>query len=414
MIIADKHRKLFLLTRIAQVLMGLSLIATLVFLRGSFTTTALSSGILALIGMTIYYLSKHDQLTIGKHIFIISGIALFTSVPLLGIHNYVTMIGYAFLTIMTVFLVDDKRLKTFYIGLIICCTLVSIQLLVRLPKEVSGYIQTGGGLVITGLMMGIYFTAQTYMDQLKEYQEKLYKTSKNATAKNKRLNRYINHKMEKESFAYLSSHELRTPIRNISSFAGLIKERASDRLNEKEKEYLGHITQQCDYMSRQIEDLLSYYIISKEETHIEELDLKPFLTDHIKKHFADHKKYIHLDMDRSTVYSNEKLLDIMMKNIIENALNHSGAGENLKIDIRISTVDDHDILKISDNGIGIPDNMKEEVFLLFKRLDNKVDDKSTGIGLSLCKQIIAKHNGDIWASDSPGGGTTINIALPRH
>ncbi len=103
----------------------------------------------------------------------------------------------------------------------------------------------------------------------------------------------------------------------------------------------------------------------------------------------------------------------VISNLITNAIKFSPVGEAIRI--KLIQKKDHIQISIADHGIGIPDEMKDKVFNMFTdaKRPGTIGEKSFGLGLSICKQIIENHNGRIWFESKPWKGTTFYISLPK-
>jgi two-component system CheB/CheR fusion protein len=83
-----------------------------------------------------------------------------------------------------------------------------------------------------------------------------------------------------------------------------------------------------------------------------------------------------------------------------------------KVSVTFFTDDNHAIIKISDNGIGVPPQHREKIFEIFKRLHSKEQYSGSGIGLAICKKIVEQLKGKIWVEENTGGGSVFVISLP--
>jgi signal transduction histidine kinase len=103
----------------------------------------------------------------------------------------------------------------------------------------------------------------------------------------------------------------------------------------------------------------------------------------------------------------------VVSNLISNAIKFSPVGET--IHLKCINESSHIQIAVADHGIGIPDEMKDKVFNMFTdaKRAGTIGEKSFGLGLSICKQIIEKHHGKIWFESKPGNGTTFYIRLPK-
>jgi two-component system sensor histidine kinase VicK len=117
------------------------------------------------------------------------------------------------------------------------------------------------------------------------------------------------------------------------------------------------------------------------------------------------------DKQQELLISREKIWRVI-SNLISNAIKFSPTGET--ITVKVTNNADAVVISVKDNGIGIPEKLQTEVFNMFTSAQRPGTDgeKSFGLGLSICRQIVEKHNGKIWLESSDGHGTTFFVSLP--
>ncbi len=217
-----------------------------------------------------------------------------------------------------------------------------------------------------------------------------------------------------ESFAYAASHDLKQPLRTITSYLQLLELTEKD-LSQNAKEYLEYAVKGSKRMHSLLEGLLSYSRLRKNEEAIMEVDLNQLLENvlfdleaAIQSTNAQIKYY-----DLPVLKGNPTQLSQLFQNILSNAIKFAKPEESPEIEIKYSQKKEVHLFEIQDNGIGIPDEFKEKVFKLFSKLHTPEQISGSGIGLALCKRIVETHNGKIWIESEEGKGTTFFIQLPR-
>lgn len=233
--------------------------------------------------------------------------------------------------------------------------------------------------------------------------------------KNDELQHYIDSNLQLESFAFLASHDLKTPLRSISSFSQLLKQRASDKLNIEEKEYLDYIIDGSKNMNLLISDLLDYSTINKIEfktSSINIIDLIEAVKRELSISIIENNVSLKLiDSEINKIEGDYVLLKQLLNNLISNAIKYKKDGIDPKIDIYCEQQSDAVLFKVKDNGIGIEEEYFNKIFLLFQRLHTAQTYDGTGIGLAICKQIVEKHGGKIWVESSMNKGSTFYFTI---
>jgi len=235
--------------------------------------------------------------------------------------------------------------------------------------------------------------------------------------KNEELERYIESNLELENFAFIASHDLKTPIRNIISFSQLLRAKTGERLKPKEKEYLDMIIRSSKNMNQLISDILKYSKSDTVDYQVRKIYLKPFLdqitkelSHEIQEKSADVVILVHPD---HIIYGDESMLHHVFLNLLTNALTYCDESKPPTVTVHSEVVKEDMIISVVDNGIGIAPEYREMVFLLFKRLHNQMEFSGTGIGLSIAKKVVSKHKGKIWIESNPKGGSVFKVALPK-
>ena len=218
-------------------------------------------------------------------------------------------------------------------------------------------------------------------------------------------------KDELQQFAYIVTHDLKTPLSNISNFAGLFNKKYSNSIDEKGVEYLEYITSSAQKLHTMLSDLFQYISIKKEdELSFEKCNIDKLISNLLQKNLIKQSQ-IELNLNEITeVPIRDFHLSIIIENIINNAKKFKKHNEPLFLKINLSLSEDTYTFKIADNGIGIEDQYKSNIFEIFKRL-NKNTSEGTGIGLSVCKKIVQIYLGSIWIEDNDMNGATFCFTI---
>ncbi len=223
-----------------------------------------------------------------------------------------------------------------------------------------------------------------------------------------------NQNAELERFAYMVSHDLKTPLVTIKGFIGLLSRDIEANDSMRVSADLEKITGAADTMGHLLNDLLELSRIGRvmgepkacplHEVVNKALGLVPFEME---------QKRIDVEIeDRLEVWGDETRLIEVYLNLIENAFKFMGEQQSPQVQIGAQDRGDMIYCHVSDNGLGIAPEFHSQVFGLFERLDAKIE--GTGVGLALVKRIVEVHGGEIWIeSEGSGCGCTVRFTLPR-
>ncbi|HKO78019.1 MAG TPA: MASE1 domain-containing protein [Flavobacterium sp.] len=219
---------------------------------------------------------------------------------------------------------------------------------------------------------------------------------------------------ELEQFAYITSHDLQEPLITLKCFSELIKADFPKDANENINQYLDFILESSDRMQKLVKGLLDYSRIGS-QIEIKEVDSNEIANDAISI-LSDiiEKSETQITIgDLPKVQGHSIELIQLFQNLIENAIKFRKKDTPLTISITAKEVEDNWQFTIEDNGIGIEEHNKEKVFVIFKRLNNRDEYSGIGIGLAICKKIIALHSGTIWVESKFGQGTNVYFTIPK-
>lgn len=233
---------------------------------------------------------------------------------------------------------------------------------------------------------------------------------------NKNLQTYIESNMQLENFAYIASHDLRAPIRNIVSFSNLLERRLSDRLDEGEQEFLQFIVKSAVNMQALIEDLLTFSRANTNKRQLAKIYF-PILIDELEQELQPviEKKKALINWPGESFYISADRIKLkqLLQNLIENGLKFSLLAQQPQITITVASKPEEWLFSVKDNGIGIEEEFLSNIFLIFKRLHTQDQYEGTGIGLALCKKLVEQHEGRIWVESELGKGSTFYFTIRK-
>ncbi len=223
---------------------------------------------------------------------------------------------------------------------------------------------------------------------------------------------------ELDSFVYTASHDLRAPLRGVSSFTSFLEEDYKDKLDEEGKDYLREIREGANRMNQLIEDLLKLSRISRIKNPYEDVDMNALIDSVIKRIGFDVKeKKVDLNVQGNMpiVRCDRIKMNEAFQNLINNAVKFSSKNNKEKPRVEIGYADAGEFHKfyVKDNGIGIDPKYHDEIFDIFRRLHTAEEYEGTGAGLSVVKRIVDDHGGNIWVESEVGKGATFYFTIPR-
>ena len=220
---------------------------------------------------------------------------------------------------------------------------------------------------------------------------------------------------ELEQFAYVASHDLQEPLRTISIFVGLIEEKYSGKTDEDTELYLKQIVNAASKMQNLIKDLLDFSQIGR-NISFAATDCNNILKEVIANLGATIKesKAKITSTVLPVVIGNEIELRQLFQNLISNAIKFHKKNSKPEIEITFVEKDTEYLFAFKDNGIGLEEQYKDRIFIIFQRLHTSTEYAGTGIGLATCKKIVALHNGKIWMESKLGHGSIFYFTIPKE
>ena len=222
---------------------------------------------------------------------------------------------------------------------------------------------------------------------------------------------------EKINFFVNTAHNIRTPLSLVlAPLADLAKDAS---LSEQNRGFLDMAQRNGDKLLRMVTELLDFQKVgqTKEMLHLQDVSLLVLLRQQVDKfQTMAAEKHIRLDLEEegdSVVKTDMKMIDLVFENILSNAIKYTPDGG--KVTVSSSLAEDNMIsIHVSDTGIGIPMSEKKHIFQSFYRASNAVNsqEKGSGLGLMLTKQLVEKLGGKLTFESEEGKGTTFSFTLP--
>ena len=235
--------------------------------------------------------------------------------------------------------------------------------------------------------------------------------------KNDELEKFIESNLQLENFAYIASHDLKAPLRTVSSFAYLLKKKAYMDLDDKSKKYLDIIVASSNNMQILINDLLQFARMNTDKVLISHVSLAGLFKrcrGELSETIQSSKASITINMVSQHINADEIKLGQLVQNLIRNAIKFVKPGKQPVIKIECTESKEEWLFSVSDNGIGIKEQHKNKIFGIFEKLHSNDLYEGTGLGLTICKKIVEKHHGRIWLESEIGMGTTFYFTIKKN
>jgi signal transduction histidine kinase len=218
-----------------------------------------------------------------------------------------------------------------------------------------------------------------------------------------------------DAFASSVSHDLRSPLRAISGFAGALDEDFGPTLHAEARSLLHKIQSSARRMERIIESLLRFARTSRQSLSTQVVQTQDLVGDIVRELVAasgDRKPHVHV-APLPDIVADASLMAQVFSNLIGNAVKFSRHHETPRIEIAHERDAHEEVFEIRDNGSGFDMEHAGQLFGMFQRLHSESEFEGTGVGLSIVKSIVVRHGGRVWATSRPGQGATFSFSIPR-
>lgn len=219
---------------------------------------------------------------------------------------------------------------------------------------------------------------------------------------------------ELEQFAYIASHDLQEPLRMISSYVQLLEQRYKGKLDKDADDFIHYAVDGANRLQRMINDLLVFSRVHTRGKSLAECAPESALEnalENLKLAIEENGAQV----TRSAlplIRADATQVTMLFQNLIANAIKFRSKAQPL-IHISAKTDGDFHLFCVEDNGIGIEPGQSERVFEIFQKLHSREKYPGTGIGLAICRRIVARHGGRIWVESEPGKGSRFFFTFPK-
>ena len=219
--------------------------------------------------------------------------------------------------------------------------------------------------------------------------------------------------------AYAVSHDLRQPLTQVVRFLELLAEESAATTGKEGGKAAAPLLDQARASASRLEEMVEAILrlarIEGSEEGFARVDLEALVARvvaRLEPERAAAGGRIDCAGPLPVVRGDEAQLDLLFQNLLDNALKFRGA-DSPRIRIDATEDEGHWHIRVQDNGTGIPVKDQERIFALFQRLHTAQEAPGTGIGLALCRRVVARHGGRIWVESLPGEGSTFHFTLAR-
>ena len=218
-----------------------------------------------------------------------------------------------------------------------------------------------------------------------------------------------------EQFAYVASHDLQEPLRMVTAYTQLLSERYHGQLDESAAKFLGYASEGAQRMQVLIQDLLAFSRVGRNSAACGSVDCNAVMADVLltlaSAILESGAVVTHAGLP--AVWGVRTQMAQVFQNLIGNAIKFRGK-EPPVVSVQSEKSGQHWQFSVSDNGIGIPPEYAENIFVVFQRLHTRSEYPGNGIGLAICKKIIERCGGRIWMESQAGSGSTFKFIMPSH
>jgi chemotaxis family two-component system sensor kinase Cph1 len=222
---------------------------------------------------------------------------------------------------------------------------------------------------------------------------------------------------ELEAFSYTVSHDLRAPMRHIAGYVDLVVESEGARLGERALRYLAHAKEASAFAGQLVDGLLDFSRMGRAALKIRATETAALVEDlaaELTRMEPGREIVWSIAPDLPVLQADPLLLQIAVRNLLENAVKYSRASQPARIAVRAVRRDDGDGLEIEDNGVGFQMKYVGKLFGVFQRLHAAEEFEGTGIGLANVRRIVERHGGTVWGRGEIKIGACFGFVLPRR
>ena len=247
-----------------------------------------------------------------------------------------------------------------------------------------------------------------YLHRIQSKLSKAYEKLRHEIGERKQVQQQL------ESYSYTIAHDLRAPLRSITSFSQILAEDIGESLHGDARDALQRVIRAGSHMAELIDDILELSRITRRHMSVSRVDLSRFAREYLEKLQSENPdRRLEYEVEDNVVVSGSReLLYAGLKNLLENAWKFTSKQDSAIVQFATTTLDGETVYCVRDNGVGFDMQYVDKLFGTFQRLHPKEAYPGTGIGLATVKRVIERHKGRVWAESEAGRGATFYFTLP--
>lgn len=249
--------------------------------------------------------------------------------------------------------------------------------------------------------------------ELRQYKEHLEEIVQTRTVELELANAQLRSaNQELNDFAYVVSHDLKAPLRGITSLSEWLLADYGEEFDEDGKKMVNLMISRVQRLHQLIDDILKYSRVGRAKVEKKDVNLNKVVSELVEVLNIPENIKVEIPNQLPTIKCDKTRIEQLFQNLISNAIKFIDKPEGL---IKISCVDEGQYYKFSvaDNGIGIESQHFEKIFQLFQKLTSLQDSDSTGVGLALVKKIVELHDGKVWVESEVGVGSNFVFTIKK-
>lgn len=260
-------------------------------------------------------------------------------------------------------------------------------------------------IVLAGLVIVLFYA---YLHRIQSKLSKAYAKLRHEIGERKQVQQQL------ESYSYTIAHDLRAPLRSITSFSQILAEEVGESLRGDARDALQRVIRAGSHMAELIDDILELSRITRRHMSVGRVDLSQCAGEYFERlRSEDPNRRLEYHVEKNVIVSGSReLLYAALKNLLENAWKFTSKRETAVIQFATTTLHGETVYFVRDNGVGFDMEYVDKLFGTFQRLHPKETYPGTGIGLATVKRVIERHKGRVWAESEVGQSATFYFTLP--